>query len=243
MARPKYIKTDGDSVIFNYPEHEFVFYVPEEYFDNEKIASVVGSRVLLIGILNYTVLDKNGKNDGLHTFNFPSIFSCSPYDVEKIKDVRLTKDMEKSDYRLLKFRSGDTLIDSINVPQDIANVETFFKMIAVTAKVPTTIPYNKLQEYFIENANLNGFGYGLNMQMFGMLISVMCRSKRDKTKEFRLENDTNMNNYQFMSIKMTPKYVSPYISITSENFDEALMGAIITEDKNVYSPIEKVFMM
>ena len=113
----------------------------------------------------------------------------------------------------------------------------------VTAKMPTTIPYDTLQDYFIENAKLNGFSYGLTMQMFGMLVSVICRSRSDISKEFRLEKDTNMNNYRFISIKQVPKYVSPYVSITSENFDEALMGAMLTEGKDVYSPIEKIFMM
>ena len=52
----------------------------------------------------------------------------------------------------------------------------------------------------------------------------------------------NMHDYKPVSIKLTPKFVSPFVSITSENFDQSLMGAITTENHKD-SPLERVLMM
>lgn len=40
---------------------------------------------------------------------------------------------------------------------------------------------------------------------------------------------------------MVPKYISPFSSITSENWDDAVVNAIIN-DKTVDSPMEKILM-
>ena len=57
------------------------------------------------------------------------------------------------DYRLLIFEKGDAVVVSTKVPQNIANVEDFYR-IFLTGKLPTTIPYDKLQDYFTESMKL-----------------------------------------------------------------------------------------
>jgi hypothetical protein len=45
---------------------------------------------------------------------------------------------------------------------------------------------------------------------------------------------------------MAPKYVSPYVAITSQNWDEAVRSAILMSDdveKTPVSPLEKVVTM
>jgi hypothetical protein len=53
--------------------------------------------------------------------------------------------------------------------------------------------------------------------------------------------------YKPISIKMTPKYISPYTAIISEGFDEGIMAANILSDKSdkelLNSPLEKIIMM
>ena len=55
-----------------------------------------------------------------------------------------------------------------------------------------------------------------------------------------------MRDYQQISVKMIPKYTSPYVALTSENWDESLMASILLSDQPEeaikYSPIEKVVM-
>ena len=52
------LKKDGDKLLFN-GDGQFIFYVPEDYFQR-KCAIVIGDTINIIGLLNYTILDKNG---------------------------------------------------------------------------------------------------------------------------------------------------------------------------------------
>ena len=117
-------------------------------------------------------------------------------------------------------------------------------MVLVENKMPNTIPYNKLHEYFPENMELNGKGYGLSMQMFGIMMSELCRDPEDVSKPFRLSKTINnsMNGYRQISIKEVPKFVSPFTSLTSENWDDSLMAAInmSNEGNDTISPLERV---
>lgn len=267
---PNFLKRDGKSLLFNLDEGEFVFFVPEVFFDSDKIAIIKGTQVSLMGILNYAIFDKNGKSKGLKPFTFPTIFECEPYAIQKVKGFNVMKYMKEAtededideedipnnpvdpdedisdedvaDYRLLRFKKGDKIVVSTAVPKSNNNIEYFFNLFLLTAKIPTTIPYDKLHEYFLENADLNGFNYNLNIQMFGITVSEVARCKNDISKPFRLSNSTDMHSYKPVSIKLTPKFVSPYVSIGSENFDQSLMGAILTDNKHD-SPLEKVLMM
>jgi hypothetical protein len=238
MDVPQFAKRDGESIIFN-EDGEFIFYVPEMYFDNGS-AVIVGEFVNLLGILDYTIYDTKGKNIGLKRFYFPSCFLSKPYTVDKVKAIKLTKTSEQQDYRLLKYKKGDQIIVSTKVPQDIANVEQFFKLF-LGGNLPTTIPYDKMQDYFIESMKLNGNKYGVNLQEFGIIISEIARDPKDLSKPFRLSKITDMAAYTAISIKMVPKYVSPHSAITSENWDEAVVTAILNE-KEANSPLEKIFM-
>lgn len=236
---PKFLKRKDDALLFS-GDGTFVFYVPEQFFDS-KNAIIVGEFVNLLGVLNYTIEDKNGKNSGLHTFNFPSVFLTKPSTIEKVKEVKLTKTNDVQDYRLLKYKDGDMIVVSTKVPQDIANVEDFYQLFLVTGNIPTTIPYDKLHEYFIESIKLNGSSYGVCMQLFGIVLSEICRSPKDEAIPFRLSGEKDMTNYKPTSIKNIPKLISPYSSITSENWDEAVVNAIINKNTKG-SPMEKILM-
>lgn len=234
---PPFCKKDGDSLLFD-RDGEFQFYVPEEYFP--RIAVTIGDTISLIGVINYAIFDKNGKHSGLKTFMLPTIFSTRPSEVTKVKQVSLIKGQAIGDYRILHYKKGDAIILK-NPIQDVTNTENFFSLFLITAKFPTTIGYDKLHEFFEMTAELNGFKFGVTAQMFGVIMSEICRSKTDESVPFRLAKDSNMHNYNPISIKMVPKYVSPFASITSENWDDAVVNAII-EKPGKKSPMEPILM-
>lgn len=244
MKLPDFLSQKENSLIYN-GDGEFLFYVPESYFGSVKqnpIAQIVGYYVSTIGILDWAIVDKNGKVGKAHPFKFPTIFLCKPYTIEKVKDLKLNG-LKGKDYRILHFKYGDEVISDIHVPQIIDNVETIFRMMVITGdKIPSTVPYDKLHEYFTESMELNGSSFKLNMQLFGIMISELCRDENNISKPFRYTNMNNMNSYKQVSIKAIPKFISPYVALTSENWDESLMSAILIDDekKMKYSPIEKV---
>ena len=235
---PKFLKRDGDSLLFN-DDGQFVFYVPETYFDRGD-AQIKGEYVNLLGILDYTIYRPDGSNIGLKRFNFPTVFLCKPSRIEKSKNIRLKTVLDPQDYRLLIFEKGDAIVVSTKVPQNIANVEDFYR-IFLTGKLPTTIPYDKLQNYFIDSMELNGSSYGMSLQMFGIVVSEMCRDPHDPSRSFRQTKFTDQMAYRAISIKDLPKYISPNSSIGSENWDLGVVGAIMNPT-NTNSPMEKLLM-
>lgn len=238
MAVPSFLKQDGDALLFN-QEGQFVFYVPEIYFDRGD-AEIKGEYVNLIGILDYTIYNKSGGNIGLKRFYFPTVFLCKPSRIEKLKQIKLKANVEKQDYRLLIFEKGDAVVVSVRVPQNISNVEDFYK-IFLCGKLPTTIPYDKMQDYFVDSMELNGSSYGMSLQIFGIVISEMCRSQHDISKAFRHTDIKDMMAYRAISIKDLPKYISPNASISSENWDTGVIGAIMNPN-TTNSPMERLIM-
>ena len=111
----------------------------------------------------------------------------------------------------------------------------------IYGNLPPTIPYNKLYEYINYNAQLNGFSYNMTAQMLGIIVSELCRDKNDLTRPFRLTDMKDQLAYTMVSIKALPKFISPYVAITSENADESIANAIMNKT-GVESPLEKVMM-
>lgn len=236
---PKFLKRDGESLLFN-QEGELVFYVPEIYFERS-YAIIVGEYINLLGVLDYAIFDAKGKHSGLKPFKFPTVFLCRPGEMEKVKNIKLTEHVEPQDYRLLKFRKGDQVVVSVKVPEMVANAEEFYKLFT-SGKMPTTTRYDEIQNYFLENIRLNGADYGISVQLFGIIIGEMCRDPKDPSKLFRHTAMNNMTAYNMLNIKEVPKYVSPYTAITSENFDESIVSAVLNKNTK-YSPMEKLFTM
>lgn len=247
MDLPKFLTREGNSLLFNQDNATFVFFVPKNFFNNSvkvPIAEVYGSYVTTIGLLNWAIIDSTGKISKAKAFNFPTMFMCKPYEMEDLKEYSIDG-TEPADYVMLKFKKGDEVVSSVRVPQLIDNVEIFFKMATMTAKIPNTIPYQKIWELFVESADLNGFSYGLNIQLICLLISYLCRDPKDVYKRFAETDMKDMTDYKMIDIRQIPKFMSPYQALVSENWDEAVQSAILMKDKEntMESPLEKIVTM
>lgn len=232
---PAFLKKDKDSVLFN-ADGEFVFYVPEAFFES-KYAVVEGEYVIILGILRYEVFNEKGKSiTGLKDFTFPSSFTTKPSEIKKVKQANVGGDID--DYRVMSYTKGDQIIVSTKVPQMTENIEAFFKLF-ISGKQPKNIPYNEIQNLFLEGAKLNGMNYGVTTQVIGVAISELYRDPKDLSKPYRLSSDFDNKNYKPLNILEVPKYTSPYTAFTSQNFDDALVSSMINK-KDTYSPLEKL---
>lgn len=243
MALPSYLKVQDESVYYT-GTGEFLLFVPDSYF-TKKIAVIEGEYVELIGILNQSIIYPPKEMDvtkKLKPFYFPSRFVTKPGKIEKVKGLQLTKNY-KSDFHVLHYENNniDQIIVSTKVPEDITNVEDFFRVFVNAGDIPTSIPYHDLWKPFIDSMTINGSSYGLPAADFGLLISELCRDPKDINKPFRLGKsiDTDDTSYIPVSVKYIPKLVSPFTSLTSENFDEAMVGAIMNQN-NTPTPLERV---
>ena len=227
-----FYKEDKNRLIFN-DDGECIYFVPENYFDT-KIAEIYGDTISLLGIFDYAVYDKNGKIIKQGLFKLPTVFECRPSSVTK-ETLTLKGYDEETKYKALHFIKGDEMICSLDVVKSVDNAEKFTTML-MRSKLPESI-----QNLIQANADMNDLNYKVSPQLYGILISVLCRDPKDLTKSFRLSGEKDMKNYKSISILKVPKYVSPYAAITSENADESIAAAM-TVKSNVSSPLEKAMM-
>lgn len=235
---PTYMKQDKD-VVYYIGDGELIYYIPEKYF-NTSNAIVEGEYIDVMGIFNYDVFDKSGKQKGLKLFKYPTMIKCKPSSITRETELLLKGTTTAMPYRLLHFTNGSELICSTRIPKDVSNSERFINIL-FRANLPENIPYDELYELIPENAKINGFNYNVTNQLFGIPVSELCRDSKDLSKPFRNTKMENPTSYKAVPITSIPKYVSPYTSITSENADEAIANAI-TNKSNTESPLEKVMM-
>lgn len=248
MSMPSFLRKENETVFFKGPNKKFIFFVPEKNFERN-CAIEDGEYIELIGTLNYTVVDIYSTNytKKIGTLQYPSVFVTKPGYMEKVKDFQLTKYSKPDDYRLLVYEDNgiDEIICSTMVPEEIGNVERLIRLFVLTGNIPNTIPVNKLHEYFLDSIEYNGNSYKITAQMFGIFLSEFCRDINDISKPYRLSKekikDKNFYAYETVAIKKTPKFNGPFNSITSENWDESLVGAILNPDSKG-SPLEPIMM-
>lgn len=239
MNTPSFIKVQGDSYVFA-NEGTFKFYVPEKYFSN-KLAEFVGECISLFGMLPYAIFDKNDKAIGkLRTFKFPISFLTKPDEIEIAKGITLTSNNKLADYRILKYHKNGVIVVNYNIAEDAENIQRWYSALD-TGALPNNLPYDELQNYFLRNVQLTGNKYNVSLQLIGVVISELCRSKKDIDTPFRMSDSNDMNAYQWMSIKDIPRGTSPFTALQSEEWDKAVISSIIT-DTNRDSPLEKIMM-
>lgn len=248
MSNSKLLKVKVvDDAVYYDGTGEFVFLVPEIYFERQH-AIVTGEYINMIGVLNYNIISSEDEDvtKDMQVFKYPSVFLSKPGKMEKIKNLKFPEG-KPEDYRILHYSNNgyDQIICNINTPQDVSYVEEFMQIFVKTGKVPKNIPYDTLHEYYLENMALNGGDYGISAQEFGVLVSELCRDPSNESRPYRLSKHMNANktNYIPISIKELSKIVSPFTSIATENWDEAVVNAGLIEDNDVkYTPMERIMM-
>ena len=247
---PPFCRREGNALLYD-GEGELVYYVPEDYF-NGNSAIIEGAYIRLLGSFLYRIFNKNGNGGKFNTFMWPTMFLCRPSNVEKVKGLVLEGSDTPSDYRLLHFVDGDQLVTRVHTEHDIDNVSEVLRLHLKTGRVPNTIPYDELYMYLYEAMGLNGSNFDIHAQSMGLIYSKIARDPENIDNLFRLSKaiDQSMTGYTPMSIKIAAKKISPFIAITSENMDEAIMSAVLISDdeetgktKHKSSPLERVMTM
>ena len=247
---PPFTKRDGDALLFD-EDGELIYYIPEDYFGGNS-AIIEGAYLRILGSFLYRIFDANGKPGRFKTFMYPTMFYCKPFEIEKAKGLILEGVKEPMDYRLLHFKKGDQLVTRVHTAQEIDNVSEVLRLHLKTGRIPNTIPYDQLYNYIFETMELNGSKFDIPAQSMGLIYSKIARDPDDIDRVFRLSKAINesMTGYVPMSIKVAAKKISPFVSITSENMDEAIVSAVILSDeeekgkrKHTESPLERVMTM
>ena len=235
-----FLKKTEDGMELN-SDKEMLCFIPENYFSS-KNAVVIGDKVKVLGVFAYKINNKGVETDKFNAFVFPTIIEMQPTSIEFRRDYELGKNFKKQDYRILKFTGkGAKVISSMKLVQDIEHVENMLRLFIISGHVNNIIPADELWSVLIQAGNLNGFGFPLVAQMFGFLSSEILRDPNDVTRPFRFSKVSDLHGYTAVGVKKLPKYVSAFSSFTSENFDEAMVSAVMNKNK-VENPLEKILM-
>jgi hypothetical protein len=234
---PPFLRRYNDSILFN-GDGEFYFYIPEKMFDLN-IARYEGEIISTLGIMSYAMKDAKGKMSTLRQFNYPTRFLTKPYKVEKLKGIKMIKQSKPGDYRVLCYKKNDPIIVNIYLEENIANAEDLIRLFIMAGSIDSTIPYDTIQNYFVDNIKYNGGSYGITLQLFGVIISELCRSSNDEAKPFRLSGASDLHSYNSIPITSIPRLISAYSAIESNNFNQAMVYASLNK-KEVEIPLERV---
>lgn len=239
MAIPSWLKIEGETIKYN-GDGYLAFFVPEGFFTGKNTSKAVieGETVSLFGILDYQLFDNKGQSIGpIRCFKFPTVFLTKPTSIEKLRNAKLVSWADAKDYRVFKYEKGAEIVVSTRVPQDLQNVEFFYSLF-LGGNLPLSIPYEELHTYLAENINLAGESYGITNQLLGIVVSEMARDPNNLERAYR---NSRAEHYKAINIRDIPKFISAYSSITSENWDEAVVNAI--ENKSTRDiPMEKILM-
>lgn len=242
-AIPSFIKVKDETVYYN-GAGELLLFIPEVLFEKE-IAVVEGEYIETLGVLNYAVVPKVGdKVKKVKTFYLPTRFVTKPGKIEKVKDFAISPNYT-ADFRICHYENNgsDEIIHETRVPKDMLAVDQLFSLMVTTGNTPKTINYYDLYKYHLDSIDMAGNKYGMAGSLFGLLVSELCRDPDDINKPFRLGKNIDKNPYSYIpiSIKEVPKLTTTFMSLTSENFDDAVVGAIMN-DSDKTSPLERVLM-
>lgn len=240
---------DEEYVYINTPYAEA--YIPEDLFGNPEkeatVASEYGNGIMTIGIFNMRFFDSDNQDRDsvkLDTFNYPNMIETYPSDFE-VETLEINGIRDK--YRVLKYVKGDIMMKSL-IKQDSLNCELFLNLLT-SGKIPTSLSYPDILKAWIKNFQINGLDPGVPYVTMQVIISEMCRDKKDPTTQFRKiagKGKVSMYDYKCANMNEVSSNSSVLSALTFERFSDKLTSSInMTKEgtKQKKSPIEKVISM
>jgi hypothetical protein len=236
---------DGEYIIFNGTYMEC--YIPYFYFET-KLGEQYGSDLRVMGIFNLREFDEKGKAFSLETFNYPSIITIYPSEIEERNLTLLEGDDEPEKYLVAKFNKGARLMRNA-IPKDSTNVELFLDLIT-KGKIPKTVPYSKVIDMWLKNLTINGVKLGVVSSVFEAIISQFYRDKNKPELKFSktIGKDPKTSEYAYSTanIREICARNSTFAALTFEDMDSMLISSINIKkyDKDeIESPLEKILKM
>lgn len=222
------------------------FFIPIEYFENNKFATDYGSTISSLGIF-ITRFYKNGEMTEQKTLSIPTWIKLYVYEYRN-ETVSLPGYDEDVPCKILRYSKGAKVMEA-RIIEDSDNAVKYLNFIT-QGKIPRTIPYEKTLELWWKNQELNGITLGVPSIILELILSVCYRDKNDPSKKFStvIGSDLNVSQYDYlmMSIRQICQYASTFTALTFEDFDSMVTSSLNKtreKKKEMESPVEKVIKM
>lgn len=241
MLKKEIVKKDG-YIYFTGTYLEL--YVPKS-FEEKGIAEDIGNLYKVFGIVHLRTFDKNNKPNELETLNLPTMLNTYPSEKE---DRVITIEGEEERYTVLKFFSGDKIMDG-EVIQDSLNCEIFLDLL-LRGKIPSTIDYSKILPLWDKNLLMNGVSFGIPATCRSVAIAEIYRDINNPSQRYAKVVGKTFPKKQLDYLPSNVREIcarnSTFAALTFEDFDAMLTASVNINNykrAETVSPIEKIIKM
>ncbi len=244
---------DGKYIFINTQYAEA--YIPDEIFDrptddptNSSLAYDTGESVTSIGIFYMRFYDADEITPELRektpvkTLSYPNKIETVP--TGGMTKMSLTINGQTDIYRVYLYNHGDVLMEAAS-KKSYVNTEMFTKLI-MSGKIPRSLTYDEIYFNWLKSFQINGINPGIPPVLMQAVVSKMCRSANDPTKQFRMiigREKVDPHDYMMLSMNQVSAYSSVMSSMSFERFAEKLTTSLIMTKEGIPqepSPIEKL---
>lgn len=243
----KYLKSEKGYIVLNNAEYAEI-YIPRENIDGSgSIGLIQGDIINILGILNISFFDNNGKEIGTELLKMPTWINLYAINREN-RTVKISGYDTPIPCIVVTIFKGNK-ITPVNVIQDSANCMAFLDVI-LKGKLPPTIPYSSTYELFALNQKINGVNLGVPAMILELILSGVYRYKGNPALKYSLvaAKDPKISEYDYkmMNSRQVCQYTSTFTAMTFEDID-SMITTSINKTKNhepePYVPTEDILKL
>lgn len=220
--------------------------LPDSYFEH-KLSSIHGEFVESLGFAIYRFYEKpsSDKPTKIGVLNVPTKIVLYPTDILQNQTIQVHKTSDPISYTVLTFEAGTPVL-LLNTIHDLSNVDLFMGAL-FGGHIDTNIPYDLLAPAWIQNLLLNDEDLGINFTIMSVIVSELCRYKKDKSKKFAevIAKDPSipMTDYTFVNFREICANSSVLAALAFEDMNSMLDSALNMtreEKEQSISPLEQM---
>lgn len=212
-------------------------YIETYYFNN--INSYDDDKVNVYGLFPFKIFKSEGDTKGvLSSLIMPVKITMIP--TSHRKESLCVDGFHTLDYVVLTFNKDDVFIESLNVIQDIENVEKLMDLF-LKSKIPYGIKYDDIQSVFPICFRINGQKMGGSPMLFEAMISQFYRDPNNLDVLFRKANIKNPYNYTKVS-HLDVVMDNQSNALSYQDTDQMLIRSIAKtklKKEDNYTPVEE----
>lgn len=250
----EFIEQDG-KILLNVPYAEA--YISRKLFksndEDKETASAVaiqyGEGFKLVGLFNIRFFESEDvprTSVKLRTFSYPNMIMTYPSDFS-IERLALREYDRPEPYVVMKYQMGDVIMMAEEV-QQVSNCTKFLNMIT-RGKIPSTIPYDRFENIWQKNFEINAFNPQVPSVVLQLIWSEMCRDPEDMSRPFRMvygKGNADPTSYLETNMNNVAAATSVFSALSFERSKEKLASSInmsLTGQEQRKSPVEEVLSM
>jgi len=227
LAKIKELVRSGNSIVFDGDYLDI--YIDSEYF-KKGLAEHQGNYIKTMGLFQFEIKtesqERSGKDGTIHTMKYPNSMEFD-YTEHFVFNGKLDKDRKNVKYDVFRLTTGNKFFANVHIEQSAVSVKDFIFMFH-SGKMPQFIKYSDIIKLYYDVLNTNKINLKSNSLTYEIIISELCRSKKDIELHYRKSLKNNPSEYDYVNINLKdiPRINSTFTALTFENIDESIISSV-----------------